>query len=84
MFGYTLISKKKLQQLKEENEGLRKYFAEINAEILEIKKQQGDGNNGRFEYEEISPLGSCSENRKRSYRLASEINERKTVFDSYD
>ena len=56
MFGYTLISKKKLQRLKEENEGLRKYFAEVDAEILEIKKQLGDDKNGRFEYAEIPAL----------------------------
>lgn len=39
MFGYRLISKKKLQHLKEENAGLRKYLAEIDAEILELQKQ---------------------------------------------
>lgn len=50
MFGYTLISKKKLQRLKDENEGLRKYFDEVDAEILEIKKQLGDDGIGQEIY----------------------------------
>lgn len=39
MFGYTLISKKKLQQLKEENAGLRRYIEDIDKDIEELQKE---------------------------------------------
>lgn len=39
MFGFTLISKKKLRYLEEENAGLRKYLDEMDAEISELEKR---------------------------------------------
>lgn len=39
MFGYTLISKKKLQHLKEENEGLRRHVEDINNDIEQLQRE---------------------------------------------
>ena len=39
MFGYTLISKKKLLQLKEENAGLRRYVDDIDNDIEQLKNE---------------------------------------------
>lgn len=39
MFGYTLISKEKLQRLKEENESLRRYVDDIDKDIEELQKE---------------------------------------------